>query len=126
MTTADETALLDAARRFVYANERLDGDPHPDSGIVIASLAARHDMNLLCGSPCGCDEGTCPGLLGADSQGTATTGDLCIGSYDLRTQVGSWGFYCTGCGMKDPPMDEDKGTVLPHFAAQGTATKETT
>lgn len=60
-----EEALLDAARRFVAANARLDGDPNPDPGTVIASLAARHDMQLLCGEPCGCDEGTCPGLLGA-------------------------------------------------------------
>lgn len=62
----DERALLDAACRFIYANERL-GSPHPDPGDVIASMSARHDMNLLCGVPCGCDEGTCPGLIGAPS-----------------------------------------------------------
>ncbi len=60
----NERQLLDAARRFIHANERMDGDPNPDKGVVIASLSARHDMNLLCGVPCGCDEGTCPGLIG--------------------------------------------------------------
>lgn len=64
----DERALLDAARRFVDADEKLKGDPHPDPGTVIASLAARHDMNLLAGAPCGCDAGTCQGLIGAGSQ----------------------------------------------------------
>ena len=59
----DERALLDAARRFIGADARL-ADPNPDPGDVIASLAARHDMNLLCGAPCGCDEGTCPGVIG--------------------------------------------------------------
>jgi hypothetical protein len=44
--------------------------------------------------------------------------DPCIGSFDLATQVGSSDHYCTGCGMKDPPIDEDRGTVLPHVAAK--------
>lgn len=60
----NERALLDAARRFIAADEKLTGDPHPDPGDVIASLAARHDMNLLAAAPCGCDEGTCEGLIG--------------------------------------------------------------
>lgn len=60
----NERALLDAARRFIVADERLKGDPHPDPGDVIASLAARHDMQLLAGAACGCDEGDCPGVIG--------------------------------------------------------------
>lgn len=64
MSDANERLLLDAARRFIFADQRL-ADPHPDPGDVMMSLAARHDMNLLCGEPCGCSDGDCPGLIGS-------------------------------------------------------------
>lgn len=59
-----ETKLAEAARRFVTAEHEMSGDRTPDMGTVTACMAAHHDMYVLCGLPCGCDEGTCPGSIG--------------------------------------------------------------
>lgn len=56
-------ALARAAARFVTLDHELSTSKSPDPGVVVACLAARHDMQLLAGVPCGCSE-DCPGVIG--------------------------------------------------------------
>lgn len=56
--------IAEAARRFVVLEHEMSGDYRPDLGTVTACLAAHHDLYVLVGLPCGCDEGTCPGVIG--------------------------------------------------------------
>jgi hypothetical protein len=56
--------LEDVARNFVALQYELDQATGTRAGeLAIACLAARHDLQLLCEYPCGCDDGDCPGLL---------------------------------------------------------------
>lgn len=58
------SVLEDVAREFVAVDRELLGADGPRaSELVILSMSLRHDLTLLCGIPCDCDEGTCPGLL---------------------------------------------------------------
>lgn len=57
--------MADAARRFVIADLELEESlSRCDPGVVIAAMAAKHDLRLLAGLPCGCEEGSCEGLIG--------------------------------------------------------------
>lgn len=58
------TTLLELARAYVTVNDELVGATGPRAGeLAIASMATQHDLILVAGGPCDCDEGTCPGLI---------------------------------------------------------------
>lgn len=60
-----EGLMAEAAHRFVIADLDLEESlSRCDPGVVIAAMAAKHDMRLLAGIACGCDEGSCEGLIG--------------------------------------------------------------
>lgn len=55
--------IADIARQFCTIDHQLASETNPDPGLPILSMQLRHDLYLLCDIPCGCDEGTCPGLM---------------------------------------------------------------
>lgn len=58
------SALEEVAREFVTIDRDLSGATGARAGeLAILSLALRHDLTLLCGAPCDCDDGTCSGLI---------------------------------------------------------------
>jgi len=55
-----------AASRYMTAEHEYEfADPNGRrEAIVVKMLAAKHDLRLLMDLPCGCDEGSCEGLIG--------------------------------------------------------------
>lgn len=58
------TTLLELARAYVAIDNELAGAAGTRAGeLAIASLATQHDLIVVAGGPCDCDEGTCAGLI---------------------------------------------------------------
>lgn len=56
--------LLDCARSFVTALERLEGSD--STGMLAAQVEldeCLHDLRIAAGGSCCCDPGSCPGLI---------------------------------------------------------------
>jgi hypothetical protein len=65
---ASDALIAEAARQYLTLTDELNEATGARAGdLAIATMAAMHDLRLLAEFPCGCDDGTCDGLISRDT-----------------------------------------------------------